>query len=429
MNWKPIGNNGGARVSAVETVRNYPPLTGALAPGAPIFPCAGTAAGRRFGPEELEALRRVVESGALNRNAGETVKKFERAFATYYGRKHCVMVSSGTAAIHVALGSLGINPGDEVITSPITDMGTVAPILLSNAIPVFADLDERTFLMDPASIEANITKRTRAIMPVHLAGYPCDMGAIKAIATRHGIPIVEDCCQAYCCGYQGRWVGQLTEIGCFSLNQHKHITCGDGGMMVTDDDALAVRAKLFADKGWAREQSIRDYLFLAPNYRVTELQAAVALAQLQKLASVVRDRRRIAERILAGVDSCGVFEWMQPVQGAEPSYWFLLARARKRPRDELGKFLIQRGVPAMNGYLSAPIYRSTMLAHMKTFGDSGWPHRAAEIQSSRTYEWGLCPRAEHLVAETFVVQINENYGDEQVAYVLAALKDMAARLA
>jgi len=385
------------------------------------FPVTGARSGRRIGEEELAELREVIESGALNKNLGAKVNQFEQAFASYYSRKHCIMVTSGTAAIHVALGALGLNPGDEVITSPITDMGTVCPILLLNAIPVFADLDPDTFLMDPASVEANITDRTRAILPVHLAGYPCPMEEIRAIAVQHGLSVVEDCAQAYCCGYKGKWVGQLTEMGCFSLNQHKHIQCGDGGMIVTDDNELAYRAQLFADKGWPRSGPLRDHLLLAPNYRVTELQAAVAVAQLQRLNTIVADRVRISRRIQDEVRPRGLFQWMRPVEGADPSYYFLPAKLPGDRKQVLMNLIADWNLPVMDSYLSKPIYQYRVLAELKTFGDSGWPHKAPGIQSTRTYPKGLCPVAEQLVQEMFVVRINENYDNEMVDYIIAVV--------
>jgi len=348
---------------------------GNLTPRREPFPTIANVTGRRIGAEELDMLRRVLESGALNCNTGTFVTQFERQFAEYYQRKHCVMVTSGTAAIHIALGALDLNPGDEVITAPITDMGTICPILLVGAVPVFADLDPNTFLMDPASIEANITARTRAIMPVHLAGFPCDMDAIRDIAKRHGLPIIEDCAQAYRCGYKGKWVGQLTEIGCFSLNQGKHITCGDGGMIVTDDDALAKRARLFADKGWPRAGGVRDTLFLSPNYRVTELQAGVAIAQLDKLEAIVADRQRIAERVRREVQPNDRFRWIEPVDGAKPSYWFLPARMDAASKGAFMQLLSKWKLPLMPGYIPRPVYLYTMLRELRTFGDSGWPVR------------------------------------------------------
>src|SRR5205085_1041453 len=147
---------------------------------------------------------------------------------------------------------LNPSPGDEIITGPITDIGTVIPILFQTAVPVFCDLDPATFNLDPAALERCVTPRTRAIMPVHLFGSPSDMDAICAVAERHGIPVIEDCSQAHLAEHRGEYVGRAGRAGCFSLQQSKHMTAGDGGVMVTDDEALHERARLFADKGWHR---------------------------------------------------------------------------------------------------------------------------------------------------------------------------------
>src|SRR3954447_13245094 len=153
---------------------------------------------RATGEQALENLRQVLASGQMNRTARVWVRRLEEEFAAFYGVKHCTASTSGTSAIHVAVGALNVEPGDEIITAPITDMGTVIPILAQNAIPVFADVQRDTFNVDPADVERRITPRTRAIIPVHLGGNPCDMAALTDIARRHGLRLIEDCSQAYC---------------------------------------------------------------------------------------------------------------------------------------------------------------------------------------------------------------------------------------
>jgi len=216
-----------------------------------------------------------------------------------------------------ALGMIDLDPGDEVITGPITDFGTIIPILYQNAIPVFADVDPDTFGMDPEDLERKITKKTKAVMPVHLFGNPCDKDPILEIARKHSLYVIEDCCQAYVTEYKGRWVGTLGDIGCFSLQQSKHMTCGDGGITITNNDDLAQRGRLFADKGWDRSMwGARAYFFLGLNYRMTELQAAVALAQLKKVKTVVERRQKNAallSNMLKDIDG------ITPPKAAAPS--------------------------------------------------------------------------------------------------------------
>ena len=206
------------------------------------FPTINDALGRQLGDEELALLTEVIRSGRLNRNSGTKVAALERAWAESFGAPRAVASTSGTAAIHVALGALPLNPGDEVITTPITDWGTVGPVLAQGCVPVFADVDSRTYCMDPEQVERRVTARTRAIIAVHLLGHPCDVDAMQDIAHRHGLFLVEDCAQALLATWRGRPVGTIGELGCFSLQQSKVITTGDGGMTIARD-AAAGRAR------------------------------------------------------------------------------------------------------------------------------------------------------------------------------------------
>ena len=249
-----------------------------------------------LGLAELTNLTQVILSRNLCCTGGRMVPTLETAFAKYYGSPHAVASTSGTAAIHVALGALNLEPGDEVITTPMTDMGTVIPILASNCLPIFADIDPVTGNLTAESIARRITPRTRAVILVHLFGRPADLSGITDLLRGRGISLIEDCCQAHDAEYQGRKVGTFGDFGCFSLQQSKQITCGDGGVTLVNRDDLAKRAALFADKGWDRERGARAHLFLGMNYRMTELQGAVALAQLRRLPRMIRrgERWRIA---------------------------------------------------------------------------------------------------------------------------------------
>src|SRR5437762_2987268 len=190
----------------------------------------------RYGAEELEQLRAALEQQTLFYAHGKKVFELERAFAKHCGTKHAVAASSATAAIHAALIALGISPDDEVIVPPITDMGSVLPILWQGAIPVFADLDLRTYNVTADSVARCVTEKTRAIIAVHLAGNSCDLDLLNRQAAGRGIPLIEDCAQAHACIYRGKRVGSFGVMGCFSLNEFKHISCGDGGVIVTNDD-------------------------------------------------------------------------------------------------------------------------------------------------------------------------------------------------
>ena len=236
-----------------------------------------------YGREELKLVHQALRSQRLFRWKGKMVSDFENAFADVFGVPHAVASTSGTSAIHVALGAMDIKDGDEIITTPITDMGTVVPILCQRATPVFADIDS-SFNLSPRSIEQHITERTKAIIVVHAFGNPCDMDSIMSIAKQHNLLVVEDCAQANMSRYKGTFLGTIGDIGCFSFQESKHLTTGDGGMTITKNTAFGERMKLFADKGFDRKSNDEiTYRFQAPNYRMNALTAAVGLAQLVKV--------------------------------------------------------------------------------------------------------------------------------------------------
>ena len=209
------------------------------------LPTDSNASGRDLGKEELALLREVIESGTLNATKGTMVKKLVKEFAKEYGIRFAHATTSGTAALHTAIAAINPDPGDEIITSPITDIGGIAPILYQNAIPVFADVDPITLNITAEAIEPKITKRTKAILVVHLFGKPADMDPIMALSKKHNLPVIEDCCQAYFAKYKGKNVGTIGEIGCFSLQQGKHMTTGEGGIVITEDPKLERRIRLF----------------------------------------------------------------------------------------------------------------------------------------------------------------------------------------
>jgi dTDP-4-amino-4,6-dideoxygalactose transaminase len=249
------------------------------------------------------------------------VPQFEEEYAAHQGVKHCLGVTSGTAALHTAVGALQLNPGDEIITTTVTDMGTVIAILQQNQIPIFCDVDRRTMNLDPGKLEPLINDRTRAIIAVHLFGQACDMDTLMPIARKHKLHVIEDCAQAHDAEWDGRRVGTVGDLGCFSLQQSKQITTGDGGIVITNDDDLALAARNFHDKFYDRSGENRGVLRLGVNYRMTELQGAVALAQTRKLDSILGRRRHTAELLTSRLTEIeGIIPaWVHPK--ATHSYW------------------------------------------------------------------------------------------------------------
>jgi dTDP-4-amino-4,6-dideoxygalactose transaminase len=279
--------------------------------------------GRRFGQRELDCLREALEQNTLFYHHGQMTRRMLARFAEYVGVEYAVGCSSGTAALHVALLAAGIRLGDEVITCANTDVGTVCGVLYQNAVPVFADVYPYSYLLDPAEVEQKITPRTRAIIAVHLTGNPCEMDRFCELERRHNLVLIEDCAQAYGCRYKDKMVGSMAPLGCFSLNEYKHINCGDGGVVVTNDRGLYEAAYNFADKCYNRLGGMERRVWqLAPNYRITELQSAVALAQLEKVEPITARRHELGDRFNAGIAGLAGVHPHAITPGGYATYWF-----------------------------------------------------------------------------------------------------------
>jgi perosamine synthetase len=367
--------------------------------------------GRTLGDEEVAALDRVIRSGMLSSVWGTETRALEREVAEMYGSRHAVACSSGTAALHLSVVAAAPDPGDEIITTPITDFGTVAPILAQNAVPVFADVDPETGNLDPSSVAKAIGPRTRAILVVHLFGAPAPVAELRALADAHGLALIEDCAQAWLAELpDGRYAGTAGHVATLSLQQWKHITCGDGGLTLTDDDGLARRMRLFADKGWDRSVG-RYHESLGLNYRMTELQAAVARAQLAKLPGVLAARRRTAERLVAELaDLPGLV--LPRTRGH--AWWLFPIVLPGGGAAELAEGLRADGIPARAGYLGQPLNRAPALT-APVYGSSRYP--------LEDYVPAACPEAERMVEDTLLIlDWNENYTDEHVAAVAGAVR-------
>lgn len=397
------------------------------------FPSINDASGRTIGDEELALVTEVIRSAKLNRGAGEKVAQLEREFAAYMGQKACTAVTSGTAALHTAVGAINPDPGDEIITGPVTDIGGIVAILLANAVPVFADLDPYTYGMDPADLQRRITPRTKAIMPIHITGNPCDMDPIMAIAERHNLYVIEDCAQAHNATYKGRKVGTIGHFGAFSLQQSKHMTTGDGGLVITNDDLLGERAALFANKGWPNYGAGgRDYICFGVNYRMTELQAAVALAQLRKLDGIVARRIRAAEIITGMVDGLPGVHPPTTYPDCQHVYWFYPLRVVEAelgasPRD-FAAALSKEGIPAGAGYIGKPIFMYDLLRNKQVYGSSHFPWSLQPPGQEVRYEAGECPGCEQALAEMVVLPCNERFTEEDACDIGRAVRKVAEGL-
>lgn len=391
-----------------------------------MLPSDQNASGRSFGEEERKALAEVLAAGTLISTKGSVVKELESEFAAWLGVRHAVACSSGTAAVHTALAALDLEPGDEVITTPITDMGALTPILYQGLIPVFADVDPSTGLLDPASVEDRIGPRTRAVIATHLFGHPGSAEPLARVAADRGLALIEDCAQAYGASTRGRKVGTFGALACFSLQQGKHITCGEGGLVVTGDDRLARRCRLFVNKAWPYGEPDPDHEFLAPNYRMTELQGAVALAQLRKLDRLLDARTETAEafcrsaRNLRGVAA--------PVLGPEDrhAYWRIpltvSGDATRRSLKEVARDLQRAGIAASAGYTGRPAFACRLFREQATFGRSRYPFTLARPEAV-DYRPERFPGTMEFIRRVLVIGWNERMDHEDTRYVLERLEE------
>ncbi len=390
-----------------------------------VLPTDADASGRRFGDAELANLRAVLDSGTLNCTRGTFVSRVEAEFATRYGGGDnwvCTATTSGTAAIHCALAALDLDVGDEVVTTSVTDMGALTPILFCGAVPLFADIGADTFNVSAASIEAALSDRTRAVVATHLFGAPCDMEAIAALCRARSLWLIEDAAQAPYATFDGRRMGTWGDIGCFSLQQGKHFSCGEGGLTLTRNADLARRARLFHDKAWGYGDAHPDHYFAAPNYRMTELAGAVALAQLDRVEGVVRDRQSSARAFLSAISELrGVYPQTLPDR-AESVFWKVTLRIEEAESGadvrQIGAHLKERyGIACAPRYVQKPAFECAVLRDKQTLGASGFP-----IQDAVWPTADALPGTYAALARMLVLPWNENYTPEHVAFIADALR-------
>jgi dTDP-4-amino-4,6-dideoxygalactose transaminase len=302
------------------------------------------------------SLLRVLRSGQWYRGSGEQVPQFEAAYAELLGAKRCLATASGTTALIVGMHVLDVDAGDEVIVSPFTFIASYNAILFHRALPVFADTDPATLTMEPASIESRITERTRAVMPVHIYGMPCDMDAIVDVARKHRLPVIEDACQAWLADYKGRKCGTIGDLGCFSFQNSKHLPSGEGGAITGNSDELIDQASSFHDCG-------RPYGGFKPapnatrggNFRMQHFQAAMLLQQFDKLREDTVRRRENATRLTASLQEIpGIVPTRLPSDSQ--AVWHLYPfryeadKFQGLPREKFIRAMRAEGIPCSAGY-------------------------------------------------------------------------------
>ncbi len=393
--------------------------------------------GRRFGREEMKHLREALDQNTLSYHKGEKVQQFCREFAAKYGRKYAIACTSGTAAIHVALCAAGVTAGDEVITSVLTDAGSVIPTLYQNAVPIFADIDPRTYNVTAETIEARITPRTKAILVVHLAGNPAEMDPIVRLARRRKIHLIEDCAQTWNGFYKGRLAGTFGEMGCFSMNDYKHLSVGDGGAVLTDSPRLARLAQLYADKCYSRNlfglRTGRASRFLAPNYRMSELCGAVAIAQLHKVDWICERRNKHGKLLTRLIEDIPGILPPKVTDGAESSNWYYMLRVDEKTlgcrRDDFVEALQAEGVPAAF-YLKRtdqlPMLRNKAIYPPREDGFV-CPYDLPVYEPGRiTYRKEDCPNVGLVCSTALIIQMREFYTQRDIRETAEAIRKVAS---
>lgn len=384
----------------------------------------------RWGAPERTRLDAMLKQRSLLYWKGPQTADLTQRVRELTGLKHVMTCSSGTAALHIAVAAAGIGLGDEVITTPITDIGTVIGVIYQQGVPVFADLGASTYNLDPSAVAKLITPKTKAIIAVHLTGNPCDLDALKALADKHDLVLIEDCAQAWGASYRGRPIGSTGHIACWSLQDSKHVTCGDGGVVASNDERFGPLLQRFGDKGANRAQPVPLDVF-ATNYRMSEPQAAVAATQLERLEGIAAARAQLGDLFN---------ERISQVPGIRPHavdardrcvYWFTMFRIDTQAftcdRAQFVKALVAEGAPASAGYIALPLYKSPVFLKHGFFAGR-WPVREMGL-TEVDYNNVSCPEAEAILTDGVRIALHEAMTEEHVENLARAVAKVARHYA
>jgi perosamine synthetase len=363
----------------------------------------------KIGEEEIEAVVKVMKNGPLTNalGAGPMVTRFEKNFAEFAGVKHAVAVNTGTAALHSAIVAAGVKQGDEVILPSFTFVATAEAVVMAGGKPVFTDIDPETYHLSSDEIEKNVTKNTKAIVPVDLYGLPVDIKPIRKIAAEHDLAVVEDAAQAHGATYAGKPAGVFADAACWSLYASKNMTTGEGGVVTTDSDAMAEILRLIRTHG---EKAKYASLMLGYNYRMSEIQAAIGVVQLEKLSSFVAKRRANAQRLTELLAKTGRLQLPKETKGRQHSWYLYTVRLKDgklSERDKILEELKKKGIGA-EAYYVHPVH--TMPYYRETFGER------------------KLPETEKAAQQVFSLPVHPGVTEEQVDYIGRALLDLVARL-
>lgn len=387
----------------------------------------------RFGDLEFQYIREVLDSGFGSSTSGSMNNRFEEAFAKKIGAKYAVTFNSGTSTLHAALDAVGVGYGDEVITSPLTVISNLDVILAQNAVPVFADIDPSTFNIDPADVARKITPKTKAIMPISLYGLSCDLDKLMELGTTHDVAVINDAAEAFGSTYKGKKIASIADITSYSTENSKHITTGDGGIVVTNDSALAEKMRKFGSLGYAalkatdgRIRNNKD-IFQNPNYkrhdafgynyRMPEVAAAVGLAQTERMDFFLNLRLEIAKEFLSVIDDCDFLKPQKVPSHYTNTYWTV---ATTFELEDVSWSDFRRKFADFGG---DGIYAAwSLLYREKIISSDNWKKRCPPIYTDICFpENGLCPVAEYV--QPRIMQFVNNYGSvDEAAPQIEALE-------
>jgi perosamine synthetase len=350
-----------------------------------------------IGREEIRAVVKVLKSGSIVK--GAQVSEFESLFAKYIGTRRAVSCSSGTAALRIGIEALGIGEGDEVITTPFTFIATSNSIIYNRAKPVFADIDERTFNIDPVKIKSCITKKTKAVLPVHLYGQPCNMDEISEICERHDLLLIEDCAQSHGAEFGKKKAGTFGDLSAFSFYATKNMTTGEGGMILTDNDAVAAKAEVIINQG---QMGKYEHVMIGYNERMTNIEAAIGMEQLKKLPWMTQKRignARMLTKGLSGID------WLQVPyvdRRAKPVWHQYTVKVSGGFRDDFMEYLNKNGVGA-RVYYPKPAY---LQPAYEKFG----------------FREGLCPVAESAAKQVISLPVHSMLRKDDIRQIIETVR-------
>ena len=377
---------------------------------------------------ESEALRARMLAGPLPLALGPSILEMRRMVQEMFGVRCCVPTSSGTAAVHAGLAALGVQPGDEVITTPLTDHGTIIGIMQLNAIPVFADVNPATMMIDAGTIAPWLTARTRVLLPVHVFGCPADMDGIMNLAEARGLKVLEDCAQSWGAEWAGRPVGTLGHAGIYSINESKHISAGEGGIVITDDPEAGRYADLFVDKSYNRSGvGPVDPVMPALNYRLSEINAVIAIEQLKYLPEIARRRYALGEALAEGVAGLPGVSLLRPPAPAKSSYWagVLIIDAGRAGVDgpgfarALAAEGISAGAPVQRNVLDWPLF-GTLNENPRAF-----PTYIAPGLPAGRFDPADRPHAVAMARRAIRVHLDDFSTDEDIRQTAAAIRKVA----